>query len=86
MMRTLLLPSKHRDGLLRGIVGQAEDGDIGAVQQVFAHGGVAALGFRNGQELDIRAAGHAAADLQARGAVFAIDEDFRFHDFILSFQ
>ena len=24
--------------------------------------------------------GHARADLQARGAVFAIDEDLRFHD------
>ncbi len=38
---------------LRGVVGQAEDGDIGAVQQVLAHRGIAALGFRNGQKLDI---------------------------------
>ena len=75
----IVVARHHLHRFLRRVVGQAENGDIGAVQHVLAHGGIAPLGFRNGQQLDIAAVGHARADLQARGSVFAIDEDLRCH-------
>ena len=58
----------------RGI-GQAQDGDIAAVDGLGAAGGVLAFGLGQGQQLQIRAATQAFVDLQTGGALVAIDED-----------
>ena len=79
-----ILAFENADGLLRGVVGQAEDGDVGFLQQVGAQIEVAALGFGYRQDCKIVARRQPRPDLQAGCAVFAIDEDFRFHD--LSFR
>ncbi|MNT21582.1 hypothetical protein D3C72_1569250 [compost metagenome] len=82
----IIVAGHHGDGFFRGIVGQAEDRNVGVVEHVLAHRRIAALGFGYGQQLDIAATGKARADLQTRGAVFAIDEDLRCHVLVLTFQ
>ena len=68
---------------LGSIIRQAQDRNIGCAQIVGAQVLVAPLGFRNGDHFKIVAFGQTGADLQASGAVFAINEDFRFHAFCL---
>ena len=69
----------QRHALPRRIVGQAEDRDVGGVEELGARGRVLAALGRNRDDLDVVAAASRAPDLQAGGAVFAVDEDFRFH-------
>ena len=69
----------QRHAFLRRIVGQAEDGDVGLAQEIGACGRVLAALDRDRDDLDVVAAGKPRPDLQAGGAVFAVDEDLRFH-------
>ena len=69
----------QRHALLRRVVGQAEDGDVGLAQEVGARGRILAALDRDRDDFDVVAAGKPRPDLQAGGAVFAVDEDFRFH-------
>ncbi len=50
-----------------------------ALQEVGAGGRILAALDGDRDDLDVVAAGQARPDLQAGGAVFAIDEDLRFH-------
>ncbi|MNN76159.1 hypothetical protein D3C81_1925120 [compost metagenome] len=70
---------EQRNSLLGRVIRQAQDRNIGRAQIVSAQVLVATLGFRDGNNFKIVALGKAAADLQTCGAVFAVDEDFRFH-------
>ena len=67
------------DRLLRRIVRQAEDDGVGRVQQLGARGRVLALAGIDRDELQVAPALQPLADLQAGGAGFAVDEDFRTH-------
>jgi hypothetical protein len=82
----IVIAGHHRDRFPGSIVRQAEDRNVGIVEHILAHRRIAALGLGYGQQLDIAATGKARADLQTRGAVFAIDEDLRCHVLVLTFQ
>ena len=69
----------QRHAFLRRIVGQAQDRDIGRVEEVGARGRILAPLGRDRDDLEVVAAGKPRPDLQAGRAVFAVDEDFRFH-------
>ncbi len=69
----------QRHAFLRRIVGQAEDGDIGGVEEALALLLVLALLGRDRDELEVATGGEALADLQTRGTGFAVDEDLRDH-------
>ena len=69
----------QRRGLARRSVRQAQEGDVGRIEQARALGAVlAALGV-DAQHLDVAARGEHLVDAQARGAVLAVDEDLRCH-------
>src|SRR5690606_3476228 len=70
---------QHGDSFARGVVRQAQDGNVRGTEHLFAQAGVAAFGFRNRDHLNVLTTGQTLANLQAGGAVFAIYEDFRFH-------
>ena len=52
-----------------------KDGDVAAVDRLGAAAGVLAVRFGQGQQLQIRAAAQAVVDLQAGGALVAINEN-----------
>jgi hypothetical protein len=64
-------------GLACGVVGQAQQGDVGAVDRFAAALQVLALGLGQGQQAQIATALQAGMDLQACGALVAVDENNR---------
>ncbi len=70
---------EQRNSLLGSVIRQAQDRNIGRTQIVGTQILVATLGFWNGNHFKIVALGKATANLQTSCAVFAVDEDFRFH-------
>jgi len=54
---------------------QAQQGDVGAVDGLGAAGCILAFGGRQGQDAQVLAVAQALMDLQAGGALVAIDED-----------
>lgn len=64
-----------RHGLAGGVIGQAQQGDVGAVDGLAAALRVFALGLGQGQQAQVAAALQAGMDLQAGGALVAVDED-----------
>ncbi|MCY1435181.1 hypothetical protein D9M71_512670 [compost metagenome] len=64
-------------GLAGGVVGQAQQGDVGAVDRFAAALRVLALGLGEGQQAKIATALQAGMDLQACGALVAVDENNR---------
>jgi hypothetical protein len=65
--------------LPRGVVREAKDRDVGAVQRFGARRLVLAPSGIDGDELDVGPRGQPLADLQTRGAHLAIDEDLCGH-------
>jgi hypothetical protein len=63
------------DRLARRVVRQAEDHQVGGVEQLGPGGGVLAAFGRDRQQLEVRAADQPLADLQAGGAGLAVDEN-----------
>ena len=61
--------------LLGRRVGQAEHGDVGRLGDLGALGEVLAVGHRQLEQLDVRPVLQPVVDLQAGGAVLAVDED-----------
>ena len=70
----------QRDGLARGRIGKAEEGDVGGVQQARALGRVLAQLGRRAQHLDVAAVREVLVDAKAGGAFLAIDENAGRHD------
>ena len=69
----------QRHALLGRGIRQAEDRDIGGVEEFGpGRGFLAALGG-NGDDLQVAAVGQQRPDLQACRAMLAVNEDFRFH-------
>ncbi|MNP23424.1 hypothetical protein D3C76_1161340 [compost metagenome] len=64
-------------GFTSGVVGQAQQGDVGAVDGLAAALRVFALGLGQGEQAQVAAALQAGMDLQAGGALVAVDEDNR---------
>ncbi|MCP1573168.1 hypothetical protein J2S30_001547 [Herbaspirillum rubrisubalbicans] len=58
-----------------GGVGQAQQGDVGAVDGFGAAPRILALGWRQGQHAQVGATAQALVDLQTGGALVAVDED-----------
>ena len=58
-----------------GSVGQAQDGDVAAVDGFGAAGGVLAVGLGQRQQLQVGAAVQALVDLQAGGALVAVNKN-----------
>ena len=69
----------ERDAFARGVVGKAQDGHVGGVEELGPCLRVLAALDRRRDDLDVVAAGQQGPYLQARRSVFAVDEDFRFH-------
>lgn len=67
----------RRHGLTGGVVGQAQQGDVSAVDGLAAALRVFTLGFGEGEQAQVAAAVQACMDLQAGGALVAIDENNR---------
>lgn len=67
----LVFDERHR--LHGGGVGQAQEHQIGRVQETFALGGVLALVRVNAQQLDVVPGSQALVDLQAGGALLAVN-------------
>ena len=67
--------TQRRDQLLGRRVGQAEHGDVGGAGDLGALGEVLAVGHRQLEQLDVRAVLQPVMDLQAGGAVLAVDEN-----------
>ena len=65
----------QRRGLARRRIGQAEEGDVGGVEQARALGRVLAQLGRGAQHLDVAALGEVLVDAKAGGAFLAVDED-----------
>ena len=70
------MTSGHRDGLARGVVGQAEDGDVGVVDARAPRGGVLALLLADGEKLDVRPRGQPFGDAQSGRAGRAVYKHF----------
>ena len=70
--------------LFRRLVGQAEDDDVDFAIELLLGGRVLARLGRQARELDAGQARELVPDLQAGGARFAVDEDFRRHDRLAS--
>src|SRR5579859_8008499 len=68
------------DRLARGVIRQAENDHIGAVDDLLARRSLLPPRGIDRDELDITAARKPLQDLQSRRAGFAVDEDFRCHD------
>ncbi|MNR25661.1 hypothetical protein D3C85_1428250 [compost metagenome] len=66
-----------RHGLAGGGIGQAQQGDVGAVDRLAASLRVFAFGFGQGQQAQVAAVLQAGMDLQAGGALVTVDEDNR---------
>ena len=60
------------------LVRQAEEHQVGLVHQLFPLGGVLALVFVDEQESDVLPARQPVVDLEAGGALLAVDVDFWF--------
>ena len=75
----------HADGLARGLVGQAEHGEISLVEAIFARGFILALLVRQRDEFDVWLFGESLVDLQTGGADMAIYENAFFHLFVRVF-
>src|SRR3546814_2255829 len=69
----------HRHRLARGIVGQAEDDEIGVVQRLGAPRGVLALGVGQGDERELAASGEPLGDFEPRGSGCPVDENCLYH-------
>ena len=69
----------QRRGLARGGIGQAQEGDVGGVQQARALGGVLALVGVDAQHLDVLALRRVLVDAQPGRAFLAIDEHHMLH-------
>ncbi len=69
----------QRHAFARRIVRQAEDGDVGGVEQPLAFGHILALVRIDRDQFEIAPVGQPLADLQSCGAGFAIDEDLCDH-------
>ena len=69
----------QRDGLARGIVGQAQDHRVGGVERVGAGVGILAGVVGERDQGDVAAAGEPLVDLDAGGAGGAVDEHFNGH-------
>ena len=67
----------------RGIVGQAQDDDIGGVQRIAARAGVPPLLFRHGDQRQFGTPRQPVGDFDPGGAVTAVDEDVDAHALIL---
>ena len=67
--------TQRRHQLLGRRVGQAEHGDVGRAGDLGALGEVLAVGHRQLEQLDVRAVLQPVVDLQAGGAVLAVDEN-----------
>ena len=65
----------QRRGFARGDVGQAQEGDVGGVQQAGAFGGVLAAVGRDAQHFDVAPLRQVLIDPQAGRAFLAIDKD-----------
>lgn len=63
---------RHR--LARRFVGQAQDGDVGGIDGLGAAPRILAVGLGQGQQAQVGAAAQPFVDLQAGGALVAIDE------------
>ena len=78
MTRTsVALDEPHR--LARGIVGQAQDHQIGAVQQIAAQARILAPRGIDGDEFEVPARLEPPVDLEAGGAGLAVDENLGYH-------
>ena len=64
----------QRNRLTRGIIWQAQDGDISRVQRFGAGFGVLALGIAQRNQAELVAPGQPVGDFKARGARRAVDE------------
>ena len=64
-----------RDQFLGRRVGQAEHGDVGRLGDLGALAEVLAVGHRQLEQLDVRPVLQPVEDLQASGAVLAVDEN-----------
>ena len=71
--------ARKRHRLARGVIGQAEDGDVGLREGLGAGVGVLAAGRIDRDEVHIRAPIQPLADLQAGGAGLAVDEYLGHH-------
>ena len=61
-----------------GGVGQAEKDQVGLVKELFPLGSVLPLGLVDEEQLNILPLGQPVINLQAGGALFAVDVDFGF--------
>ena len=64
------------DGLLRRLIGQTQDHQVGIVQRGFACRRILAVGIGQGDQRKFAAARQTLADFQPGGAGGAVDEDF----------
>ena len=69
----------QRDGLARGNVRQAQECDIGGIQEFGALGRILALVFGDAQELDIVALRQIVEQAKAGGAFLTVDENLECH-------
>ena len=74
-IRQVLGLRDQRDRLARGRVGQAQERDVGRVQQARALGRVLARSGGDAQHLDVAAPREILVDAQAGGAFLAVDKD-----------
>ncbi len=69
----------HADGFARGVIGQAEHGEVGAVEGVLARAGIFALFVGEQNEFDAGLFGESFVDLQSGCADMTVYEDAFFH-------
>jgi hypothetical protein len=67
--------AERRHQLLGRRIGQAEHGDVGRLGDLGALAEILAVGHRQLEQLDVGAVLQPVVDLQAGGAVLAVDED-----------
>ena len=72
---------QQRDRLHRRRVGQAEEHQVGRVEELFPLLRVLALVLVDEQQLDVVPLPQALVNLEAGGALLAVDVDFRPHPF-----
>jgi hypothetical protein len=80
------MPVKQCHRFLCGIVGKAQNGDVGALEEILPHRPVAPLGLGDRDDVKIMTLAKPRSDLKTRRPMFAVDEDFWFQKPVLSVQ
>jgi len=70
----------HRHSFACAIVRQAQDSNIGIIEQLRPHLFIVPVSMGHGQHFHIITALHPGENLQTSGAMFAVDINFQFHN------